>query len=146
MKHKAVLFAVSFLLASHFTFAQVAVAYYPFQSEISISTDTENTVWGDLRIQANTFFAHMNLEPSVMVNVSRQTHVNYYLGAGVNLNFFNPLSDLPLINGYAFDVGARIKPFTSYPGVQLIFEIAPYVNYAFDSGLLNARLGIGYQF
>ncbi|NVK75091.1 MAG: hypothetical protein HWE24_16600 [Oceanospirillaceae bacterium] len=146
MKVKIILLLALSLSISKSTLSQVAVAYYPFQSEISVSTDTEKVVWGDLRIQANTFFANMNFEPSVMVNLSRQAYVNYYLGAGVNLNFFNPASDLPLINGYALDIGARIKPFTSHPGIQIIFEIAPYANYSFDSGLLNARLGVGYQF
>ena len=127
--------------------AQVAVGYYPFQSILSVSTNTEKIIWADFRIETNTFFSNINMELSPMWNFKRTNWVNYYTGVGVNFNPVNGFKNLPFINGYALDFGARIKPlpFRKFKNVQLLFEISPYINQEFTSGNLRTLLGLAYN-
>jgi hypothetical protein len=137
------------LLTASFSFnglAQMSVGYMPFESIISISTNTDRLIWGELRIQSNTFFGNVVTEPSLRWNFKRQNQANYYVGAGVSVNPFNPVQDLELIEGYAIAFGSRIKPIVKYPKIQLIFEISPYYNRYFDGGTLKSHLGVAYQF
>jgi hypothetical protein len=126
--------------------AQVSLGYYPFQSILSVSTNTEKVIWGDFRIETNTFFSNINMELSPMWNFKRTDWVNYYTGVGVNFNPVNVFQDLPFINGYTLDFGARIKPLQKHKNVQLLFELSPYINQEFTSGNLRTLLGIGYNF
>jgi hypothetical protein len=135
-----------FLLNISALSAQVAVGYYPFQSILSVSSDTENLLWADLRTETNTFFSNLNLETHLMVNISKSPWVNYYSGLGMHFNPFNGTSDIAIVNGYSFNIGARIKPLQDYPNVQLLFEVGPYINQGFDGGLLRTSLGIAYNF
>ena len=126
--------------------AQLSIGYYPFQSELSISTNAENTIWGDLRIASNTFFGNITIEPILMVNINRTEIINYYGGIGMNLNFFNTYDNISIINGYNLHFGTRAKPIKQLNSLHVIFEISPYMNRNFDGGLLRTRLGIAYQF
>ncbi len=126
--------------------AQVSLGYYPFQSILSVSTNTEKVIWGDFRIETNTFFSNINMELSPMWNFKRTDWVNYYTGVGVNFNPVNVFQALPFINGYTLDFGARIKPLQKHRNVQLLFELSPYINQEFTSGNLRTLLGIGYNF
>ncbi len=144
---KRVLF-ISILIGSFSisSLAQMSVGYLPFESIISISTHSDHLIWGELRIQSNTFFGNVVTEPSLRWNFKREPLANYYFGAGLAANPFNVTQDLPLIDGYAIAFGSRIKPITKYPKIQLIFEISPYVNRYFDGGTLKSHLGVAYQF
>ncbi len=126
--------------------AQISVGYYPIQSELSFSTNSERLFWGDLRLATNTFFGNITTEPILLVNIRRDEMVNYYGGLGMNFNFFNAASDISIVNAYSFHFGSRIKPIKKINNLQLIFEISPYVNTEFDGGLLRTRLGVAYQF
>lgn len=126
--------------------AQVGISYYPFQSLLSVSSNTEKPVWIDYRVETNTFLSNLNMEISPMWNFTRADHVNYYVGAGVNFNPVNALADLPVMSGYFASAGARIKPIQKHPNAHLIFEISPYLNSQFTGGNLRTRLGIGYNF
>lgn len=125
--------------------AQVSLGYYPFQSILSVTTNTEKIIWGDFRIETNTFFSNVNMELSPMWNFKRTDWVNYYTGAGVNFNPVNVFQDLPFINGYTLDFGARIKPIQKHKNIQLLFEISPYINQEFSSGNLRTLLGVAYN-
>lgn len=125
--------------------AQIAVGYYPFQSVLSISTNTERVVWADFRIETNTFISNMNMELAPMWNFKRTDWVNYYAGFGTSFNPANTFQNLPFVNGYALYVGSRIKPIQKYKNVQLMFEISPYINQEFTSGNLRALLGVAYN-
>ncbi|MFK7907354.1 MAG: hypothetical protein AB8B69_19620 [Chitinophagales bacterium] len=126
--------------------AQASLGYYPFQSELSITSNTNKILWGDMRLLTNTFWGNITVEPALMVNIKKSKFVNYYTGVGVNCNFFNGFNDVSVINGYSLNFGARIKPIENAPNLQCIFEIAPYMNQSFDGGLLKTRLGLAYQF
>lgn len=126
--------------------AQVAVTYFPFQSVLGVSSDTEHRVWAGLNAETNTFISNVNLELQGMVNVHRSEWVNYYTGLGVNANPLYAVNELPLVNGYTLTVGARIKPVTAHRNVQLVFELAPYTNPHFDGGYLRTLLGLSYNF
>lgn len=126
--------------------AQLSIAYYPFQSELSFSTHTERLLWGDLRLLTNTFWGNITTEPALMANVLQGQRANTYLGLGSNFNFFNAASGLPILNGYVLYLGVRFKPIQALPQIQLIGELSPYMNPQFDGGLLRTRLGVAYQF
>ncbi|MEM7371789.1 MAG: hypothetical protein AAF587_24450 [Bacteroidota bacterium] len=126
--------------------AQLSVGYYPFQSELSVSANVENTIWGDLRIASNTFFGNITIEPILMANIKKSEIVNYYGGIGMNFNFFNAFNNISIINGYNLHFGTRAKPIKQFNNLHVIFEISPYMNRNFDGGLLRTRLGIAYLF
>ena len=125
--------------------AQVSIGYYPLQSELSLSTNSERLIWGDLRIATNTFYGNITTEPVLIANIKRKEMVNFYSGLGMNFNFFNAASNISIINGYSMHIGTRIKPLKKMNNLQLIFEISPYMNQKFDGGLLRTRLGVAYQ-
>ena len=135
-----------FLICPTLSLAQISVGYYPFQSELSITTNSEKLIWGDCRIITNTFYGNITTEPVLMVNVKRAELANFYGGIGMNLNFFNAIDDISIINGYNLHFGIRAKPIKSFNQLHLIFEISPYVNRNFDGGILRSRIGIAYQF
>lgn len=126
--------------------SQVAVSYFPFQSIVAISSNTERPLWLDYKIETNTFSANMNMELSPKINFRKSELVNYYVGPGVSFNIANSFQNLSLINGYFVDVGARIKPIKKCSNLQLVFEVAPYINQAFDGGILKTRLGLAWNF
>lgn len=143
---KKLILLCSILLISKIVSAQLSIGYYPFQSELSFSTNTENTIWGDLRVASNTFFGNIITEPIIMLNIKNTEIVNCYGGIGMNLNFFNAFDNISIINGYNLHFGTRVKPIKQFNSLHIIFEISPYVNRNFDGGLLRTRLGIAYQF
>jgi hypothetical protein len=143
---KKLIIPLLFLFLSTPIVAQVSVGYYPIQSELSLSTNSERLFWGDLRIATNNFFGNITTEPVLIVNIKRKEMVNFYSGLGMNFNFFNAANNISIINGYSLHIGSRIKPLKKINNLQLIFEISPYMNQKFDGGLLRTRLGVAYQF
>ena len=126
--------------------AQLAVTYLPFQSFFSVSSNPQKLIWADLGVETNTFFANLNTEGSLLVNIKRGEIVNYYTGLGVNVNPFYAAQNLSLVNGYALKIGSRIKPFEKCRNVHFVFELSPYFNPQFDGGLLRTGLGVSYNF
>jgi hypothetical protein len=126
--------------------SQVALSYYPFQSLVSLCTNTEKRVFGDYRVETNNFTSNMNMELALMINIRRKEVVNYYTGAGASFNPAYLAVDIDPMNGYFVTGGARIKPFEKSRSVHIIFEISPYINSKFTGGNLRSRLGLGYQF
>jgi hypothetical protein len=144
MKSRCLIIAINLIAVA--ARAQVALSYYPFQSILSLSSNTEKLFWFDYRVETNSFLSSMNMEISPMCNFKRTEKVNYYTGPGINFNPFYLAADLPVVNGYFIDIGARIKPFVKNRSVQFLFEISPYVNSRLASGNLRTRLGVGYNF
>lgn len=134
------------LSGTHAATAQVAVTYFPFQSVLGVSSDTERRVWAGLNAETNTFISNVNLEPQLMTNVKRGAVANYYAGLGINTNPFAAVNELPLINGYSLTAGVRIKPLPAHRNVQVVFELAPYTNRLLDGGYLRTMLGVAYNF
>jgi hypothetical protein len=128
------------------SYSQVAVSYYPFNSWIAVSSSTEKLLWADFRIETNTFITNLNSELSPSINLRRGEIANYYLGAGANFNLLNSYYNLNILNGYFVTVGSRVKPFQKVRNFSFVFEISPYVNKDFNSGLLRTNLGLSFLF
>jgi len=126
--------------------SQVAFSYFPFQSILSVSSNTEKLVWADFKLETNTFITNMNMELSPKCHVKRTEAANYYLGAGVSFNPAYVASDLAIMSGYFADIGVRIKPLKGARNVQVVFELSPYINAQLGGGNLRTRLGIAYNF
>lgn len=127
-------------------YSQVVVSYFPFQSILSVSSDTDNMFWGDYKIETNTFFSNLNMELSLKYNVIRNERVNYYFGPGIGFNPVNGFSDLPVTNGYFMDFGVRIRPLSQPRNLQIVFEISTYSNREFTGGNLRTRIGAAWNF
>ena len=145
MKKILIIFILSFGFFTGKLYSQIAVSYYPFQSILSVSSNTDKLLWADLRIETNTFFSNINLEFDAMVNIKRTDWINYYTGLGINVNPFYDLESLPFTNGYVLNVGVRIKPIQRHKNLQVIFELGPYFNKNFDGGIFRTLLGISYN-
>lgn len=126
--------------------AQVAVSYFPFESLLSVSSNTEKLLWADYKLETNSFFSNLNMEISPKINFKRGEWVNYYTGIGIAFNPVNAFSDLTVMNGYFLDFGARIKPLAQCRNVQVVFELSPYTSKDFKGGNLRARLGLAWNF
>ncbi|MBD2768278.1 hypothetical protein IC235_10275 [Hymenobacter sp. BT664] len=126
--------------------AQVAVTYFPFQSVLGVASDTDRRLWGGVNAETNAFLSNVNLEWHGMANLKKGEGVNYYAGFGVNTNPLAAVNSLPLVNGYSFTVGARIKPLGNSRNVQVVFELAPYANAHLDGGTIRTLLGLVYNF
>lgn len=128
------------------TSAQISIGYFPFQSLLSITSNTEKLAWVDFKMETNTFASNLNMEISPKINFKRTDCVNYYIGPGWSFNPTNAYSDATITNGYFLDFGARIKPLSNWRNLQLVFELSPYVNTDFTGGNFRARLGIAWNF
>jgi hypothetical protein len=127
-------------------YSQVAVGYFPFQSVVSLSTNTEKAVWLDYKLETNSFSSNLNMEISPKWNFKRREFVNYYVGAGIAFNPVYVFSNLPIVNGSFLDFGARIKPLKQLNNFQLILELSPYVNADFAGGNIRSKLGLAWNF
>lgn len=126
-------------------FGQASVAYYPFNSVISVSTNADRAFWLDARIQTNTVFGSLSTTICPLINVVRRENVNYYTGLGIRFNALNGLDDRDVLEGYSLHVGVRVKvPFV--PSLRAAFEIAPYSRKDFKVGIMQSYLGLVYQF
>ncbi|WP_341226285.1 hypothetical protein [uncultured Arcticibacterium sp.] len=123
-----------------------SVAYYPFRSILSVSTNPDLRVWGDLRFQTNSFFSSLSTEIAPAININQNQKGRFYLGGGIRLNYLASFQDGDIFEGYFFNVGVRSAPFEKYPQVQVAFELSPYVASDFESGLFRTRLGVAYNF
>lgn len=140
------LVACFLLLSTTSAFSQIGISYLPWNNKLGLSTNTERRLWGELRVEVNTFFGNLNTDLALMYTVSQKEHVNYYIGLSTNMNFLRLALNEKGLSGYNVYIGGRIKPFMKYPSVQFIAELAPYVNDEFSSGLLQVNLGVAYQF
>ena len=143
MKHVLTGLLLSFTLAAY---GQASVAYYPFNSLVTVSTNADRAVWLDARVQTNTLFGSLSTTICPMVNVARKAQVNYYTGLGVRFNALNGIDDRDILEGYSLHVGVRIKPLLMMPNLRVAFELAPYSRKDFKTGNLQSFLGIVYQF
>ncbi|MBC3788520.1 hypothetical protein [Spirosoma utsteinense] len=133
------------LLVGITAFGQASVAYYPFNSVMSVSTNADRALWLDARIQMNTVFGSLSTTICPMVNVVRRENISYYTGLGVRFNALNGLDDRDVLEGYSLHVGIRAKvPFL--PNLRAAFEVAPYARQDFKIGVMQSYLGLVYQF
>ena len=127
-------------------FGQASVAYYPFNSVVTVSSNPDRAFWFDGRLQTNTLFGSLSTTLCPMVNVARRAQVNYYTGVGVRFNALNNIDGRDILEGYSLHVGVRIKPLLMLPNLRVAFELAPYSRKDFKTGNLQSFLGLVYQF
>ncbi len=144
MKRLLVIF-ICFLTHKHI-FAQIAISYFPFQSILSVSTNTDKRLFADFKIETNNFVSNFNMEFSPKFNLKSLEKVNYYTGIGISINPVNSFANLPITNGYFIDFGMRAKPFEKLNNLQVVFEISPYVNREMNGGNLRTRIGTAWNF
>lgn len=126
-------------------FGQASVAYYPFNSVVSVSTNADRAFWLDARVQTNTAFGSLSTTICPLINVARRENVNYYTGLGIRFNALNGLDNRDVLEGYSLHVGIRAKvPFV--PNLRVAFELAPYSRKDFKYGVMQSYLGLVYQF
>lgn len=143
---KRILVILICILTHKHIFAQVAISYFPFQSILSVSTNTDKRLFGDFKMETNNFISNFNMEFSPKFNFKRMEKVNYYSGIGISINPINSLENLPITNGYFINFGMRAKPFEKLNSLQVVFEISPYVNREINGGNLRTRIGIAWNF
>jgi len=128
-------------------YAQVAVSYYPFNSFLGVSTNPNKTIWGDLRLETNTFISNTNMELSPKINVKNTDIVKAYIGPGVNFNIIYGLfNNGQYLNGYFLTGGVLVTPFRKVRNLGFIFELSPYVNYTLNGGYFRTNLGLSWHF
>lgn len=123
-----------------------SVTFYPWQSFLEFSSNPENRVWAQARIQGNSVFSSMNTEFSGHLTVSKRENGQFYVGPGVQVNFLNPLNDREILNGYFLNIGTRQYPFANKKAIGLSFEISPYVSSSLDIGTWRYLMGLTYSF
>ena len=143
---KRILLILICLITQKQFFAQVVISYFPFQSILSVSTNTDKRLFADFKIETNNFISNFNMEFSPKVNIKRLENVNYYAGIGISINPVNSYSNLPITNGYFIDFGIRAKPFEKLNNLQVVFEISPYINKNINGGNLRTRIGLAWNF
>jgi hypothetical protein len=143
---KRILIIFICLLTHKHIFAQVAISYFPFQSILSVSSNTDKRLFADFKIETNNFVSNLNMEFSPKFNLKSLEKVKYYTGIGISINPVNSFANLPITNGYFIDFGMRAKPFEKLNNLQVVFEISPYVNQEMNGGNLRTRIGIAWNF
>ncbi|MBR9859387.1 hypothetical protein GYB22_01280 [bacterium] len=126
--------------------AQFSVGYYPFNSVLSLSSDPHKAIWGDIRLNTNTFFGNTYFEPCIQFNFKQTEMAKYYLGAGVNFNSGFDLKEIEARPGYVLNAGVRVNPIQKAKALQFAFELSPYINSDLDGGMLRTHLGLAYTF
>jgi len=143
---KKIILTFVFVTIQTILFSQVAISYFPFQSILTISTNTDKIFFIDYKIETNNFISNLNMEFSPKFNLKRTEATNYYIGTGLSFNPANANADLPITNGYFMDFGIRAKPFIKIKHIQVVFEISPYINKEFKSGNIRTRIGLAWNF
>lgn len=127
--------------------AQAVVTYYPFNSVVSVSTNSTKSVWCDFRVQTNSVLSSLNTEIAPMVQLSHTRNAVYYAGVGVNTSIVGKLLDQEdLLKGYFLSAGVRVRPFEKLQNVGVAFEASPYSAKNFKSGIFRTWLGLSYYF
>jgi hypothetical protein len=125
-----------------------AIAYYPFNNLLSISTNPDKSFWVDFRFQTNSLTTSLTNEIAPMVAIKRQPSALYYVGGGVNwypLRAIEGDSFNTLINGYFLSAGVRAFPLEKNRRLGVNFELSPLVFKNFDLGTFRALLGVSYR-
>ncbi|TDB63481.1 hypothetical protein [Arundinibacter roseus] len=149
MKKTSVLFFL-FWVFSQGVFGQASVGYFPWSGLLSVSTNPRYAVWLDTRFQTNSLFSSLSVDLLPMINLKRGEIVQVYAGGGLRVNPLYRIADpdaaLITVDGYSLNAGVRISPFAQNRGIQLAFELNPYVKDDFASGVLKSHLGLVYAF
>ena len=139
-------FLVVFLVFSQTSKGQ-SVSYYPFASELAISSNPTQAAWAEVRIQMNSATSAVTTEFGPMLTVKKTKTTAFYIGGGANIGWMsNVINNSSLLKGYYGSAGFRAFPFEKLPQVGLNFEFTPYTDSKVQTGLLRAWIGLSYHF
>ena len=135
------------LIVSYSTVAQT-ISYYPFNSQLAISTKTSAPVFVEARIQMNSATSLITTELGPQFAISRKNNTLFYVGGGASIGWLNDvyLRQSSNLKGFYASFGVRSYPFEKIPKLGLNFEITPYTDSKVETGLLRAWLGVSYKF
>jgi hypothetical protein len=124
-----------------------SISYYPFNSQLAVSSNPTNMAWAEVRMQMNSATSALTSEFGPMLTVYKTKDALFYTGGGVNIGWMsNVFNQSSILKGFYGSVGVRAYPFTSLPHLGLNFEFTPYTDSKVKTGLLRAWLGINYHF
>lgn len=124
-----------------------SISYYPFNSQLAVSSNPTNIAWAEVRMQMNSATSAITSELGPMLTVYKTKDAVFYTGGGVSIGWMsNVFNQSSLLKGYYGSLGVRAYPFSSVPHLGLNFEFTPYTDSNVKTGLLRAWLGVNYHF
>lgn len=127
--------------------AQVAIGYYPFPySQVEVSSNPEKLLFGNLRMQTNTFIGSAFTNLTINFNIKRSDAWNIYSLAGTRMSPFDASAFGTIIDGYFLGAGLRLKPFKGIRNLAFTMDLAAYTNEIFSTGRFNSNFGISWHF
>jgi hypothetical protein len=115
---------------------------------LSISSKTDAPIFLEARIQMNSATSLITTEIGPQIPVSNKNNTLFYVGGGASVGWLNDvyLKQSSNLKGYYASAGVRAYPFEKVKKLGLNFEITPYTDSQFATGLLRAWLGLSYKF
>ena len=144
MKTKGLLL-ITFFIFSVSCFSQ-SIVYYPFNSLLGFSSNTQKRVWIDAKLQTNSYFSSLSTDIAPQINVNKNSRARIFVGGGIKLNYLNVIENKNILDGFFANAGVRASPFEKNKRIQIAFEISPFVNKNLDIGIFRSHLGFGYSF
>ena len=147
-KMKTFFTIVALFIASIFTSSAQTISYYPFNSQLSFSTKDSAPIFLEARVQMNSATSLITTEIGPQIPLSHKNNTLFYLGGGASIGWFNDvfLKKSSNLKGYYGTFGVRSYPFEKVSHLGLNFEITPYTDSQFTTGLMRAWLGVSYKF
>lgn len=123
------------------------ISYYPFNSQLAFSTKNSSVVFFEARVQMNSATSLITTEIGPQFKLSEKNNTLFYLGGGVNVGWLNDvyIKNASNLKGYYGSLGVRSYPFEKVRKLGLNFEITPYTDSQFATGLMRAWLGVSYK-
>ena len=138
---------LSFSLISFSAFSQASLAYYPWESVISVSTNPNRLLWLDARLQTNALLGQLNTTIAPLFNVKRTGTYQIYVGPGFQLSPISAaVNNDDLLQNVSLHIGTRVAPLAAFPNLRVALEIAPTIRTDFETGVLRSRIGLVYVF
>lgn len=144
MKTKALLLITLFIFS--IPCLSQSIVYYPFNSLLGFSSNTQKRIWLDAKLQTNSYFSSLSTDIAPQINVNRNSKARIFVGGGIKLNYLNVIENKNILDGFFANAGVRASPFERNKRIQIAFEISPFVNKNLDIGIFRSHLGIGYCF
>lgn len=145
------IFILAFLFASSFTSSgQLAVGYNTDGNTLCLSTNPENRLWGEFRVNTKAYnqapwsYSDRGItQVYILISVFEAKDVTLYSGGGLGINLLTETTERWLgINAAA---GLRINPFEKLPGLYLIGEYVPMLVAMEDVPIIHT-LSAGFRF
>ncbi|MEY2792266.1 MAG: hypothetical protein RJA76_258 [Bacteroidota bacterium] len=144
---KNLLLTIFFLISILKLNAQT-ISYYPFNSQLAVSTKNSSPIFLEARVQMNSATSLITTEIGPQILLSKKNNSFFYLGGGASIGWFNDIfiKQSSNLKGYYGSLGVRSYPFEKLNKLGLNFEITPYTDANFTTGLMRAWLGVSYKF